>query len=161
MDIYATKGTFLALQLSGHRCKRIRTGNQFRLGDFDIMPFKTVHDAAEPVGFLIANSNGEKLLFLTDTAYCEYKFKGLTQIMIECNFSNDIINEQDMPTGQKQRLLNSHMSLERVLDFFDASDTSKLEEVHLIHLSDGNSDEKLFKRKVQEVVGVPVYVCGA
>ena len=30
----------------------------------------------------------------------------------------------------------------------------------LLHLSDGNSDEAMFKRMVQRVAGVPVYVEG-
>jgi len=33
----------------------------------------------------------EKVLYLTDTAYCKYRFRGLTHIMVECNHSWDIL----------------------------------------------------------------------
>ena len=38
------------------------------LGSFDILPFPTFHDAAEPMGFLIrSRTDGDKLVFATDT----------------------------------------------------------------------------------------------
>jgi hypothetical protein len=33
-----------------------------------------------------------------------------------------------------------------------------LQEIHLLHLSDANSNEKEFKEKIQKLTGVPVYV---
>ena len=35
---------------------------------------------------------------------------------------------------------------------------SKLKELHLIHLSDRNSDPELFKRECQKICGVPTYI---
>lgn len=161
LDVYATKGTFDAVAAYGRHAKDIVSGKQFNIGSLTILPFDTVHDCAEPVGFLVANKQHEKLLFLTDTAYCKYQFKGVTHLIIECNFSDEIINSIEFNPAQKRRLINSHMSLGRVIDFLEVNDLSCLQEVYLIHLSDGNSDEKLFKESVQAVTGVPVYVCVA
>jgi phosphoribosyl 1,2-cyclic phosphodiesterase len=60
----------------------------------------------------------------------------------------------------RKRLLRSHFSLENVLEFLRANDMSKVQEIYLLHLSDNNSDEAMFKRRVQEVTGKPVYVAG-
>jgi len=38
------------------------------------------------------------------------------------------------------------------------NDSNRLEEVHLLHLSDNHADEQFFKKEVQKIVGVPVYV---
>src|SRR5699024_3504053 len=120
------------------------------------------HDVSEPYGFLLANKQGEKLLFATDTFYIRYKFKGLTHLLIECNYSMDILNENIVTgrvhKGMKNRLIKSHFSLENVKEFLKVNDLSKVQEIHLLHLSDSNSDEELFKREVQELTGKAVYI---
>ena len=47
-----------------------------------------------------------------------------------------------------------------VKEFLRANDLSKVEEIHLLHLSDGNSDEARFKREIQELTGRVVMVAG-
>ena len=42
----------------------------------------------------------------------------------------------------------------------EANDLSKLEEIHLIHLSSNNANATYIKQSIQEVTGVPVYVGG-
>ena len=128
------------------------------------MPFDVEHDCAEPLGFLIVTGK-EKVLFMTDTAYTKHRFTGLTHIMIEANFCADLL-ERNVAAGivessRRRRLLESHMSIQRVVDFLKANDLSKLKEIHLMHLSSKNSDEQLFKSTIQKITGVPVYVCGA
>jgi len=56
------------------------------------------------------------------------------------------------------RLLRSHFGLDHVKDFLRANDVSKVQEIWLLHLSDGNSDEVRFRREVQEVTGALVRV---
>ena len=162
VDLYTSKGTAEAIGLAGHRLNIIKAKQLFKLGEWSILPFDTEHDAAEPLGFFIQNGN-DKLLFLTDTSFCRYKFMGITQLIIECNFANDIL-EENIKSGRversrKKRLLESHMSLERVKDFINNNYTGSLQEIYLIHLSDANSDEARFKREIQELTGLPVFVC--
>ena len=35
----------------------------------------------------------------------------------------------------------------------------ELKEIYLLHLSNDNSDEDLFKKTVQKIIGIEVYVC--
>src|SRR5699024_8239819 len=161
INVYASKGTIDTEGINHHRLKKIEARKQFKIGNWIIMPFEVEHDAAEPYGFLIANGN-DKLLFATDTYYVRYKFKGLTHIMVECNYSIEILDSNIVagytPPFLKRRLLQSHFSLENVIEFLKVNDLSKLQEIHLLHLSDSNSNEAEFKRKIQEVTGVPVYI---
>lgn len=162
IDVYASRGTIEALGATGHRVKPVKAREQFKLGTWTILPFYTVHDAAEPLGFLLANRAGDKLLYLTDTAYSKYRFRGLTHLMLECNYSLDILRENaangTIPVDLKNRIIRTHFSLENVKDFLRANDLSKVQEIWLIHLSDGNSDAERFKREIQELTGKPVYI---
>lgn len=162
IDTYLSAGTMQALGVNHHRLKAVETLQPFIIGTWRIMPFETEHDTAEPIGFLLANKAGDKLLFATDTYFIRYKFKGVTHLMIECNYSKSIldknIDEGITPRIMRKRLIKSHFSLENVLEFLKANDLSKVQEIHLLHLSDSNSDEALFKNEVQKVTGKPVYV---
>ncbi|MFP3339274.1 hypothetical protein R0J91_14955, partial [Micrococcus sp. SIMBA_131] len=53
--------------------------------------------------------------------------------------------------GMKNRLIKSHLCLENVKEFLLANDISKVQEIHLLHMSDTNSDEVLFKKEIQEI----------
>lgn len=162
IDCYMSAGTVEVLGISGHRVNIVRAKKQFRLGSWTILPFETQHDAQEPLGFLFANQAGEKLLYATDTYYIRYRFHGLTHIMVECNYSLDILKRNveagAVPKELKSRILKSHFSLENVKDFLRANDLSKVQEIWLLHLSDGNSDEARFKREIQELTGKMVFI---
>lgn len=162
IDCYMSQGTAKTLNISGHRAKIIKAQKQITVGTWTILPFEAQHDAAEPLGFLLANQAGEKLLFATDTYYVKYRFHGLTHIMIECNYAPDILQANveagKVPAAMKNRLLHSHFSLDNVKEFLKANDLSKVREIHLLHLSDGNSDAERFKREIQQLTGKMVYV---
>jgi phosphoribosyl 1,2-cyclic phosphodiesterase len=162
IDCYMSRGTAEALGLSGHRIHIIKTKQQFRIGTWTILPFETQHDAQEPLGFLLANQDGEKLLYATDTYFIRYRFRGLTHIAVECNYSLDILKRNveagAVPKELKSRLLKSHFSLENVKKFLLANDLSKVEAIFLLHLSDNNSDSERFKREIQELTGKPTYI---
>ena len=85
VDVYTSAGTAEALGLGGHRLHTIRPRTWFELGSWRVLPFETVHDAREPLGFLLA-SGADRVLFATDTAYIRYRFPGLTHIMVEANY---------------------------------------------------------------------------
>lgn len=161
IDCYMSAGTTQALNLSGHRLHILRAREQFRIGTWTVLPFETQHDAAEPLGFLL-QSGAEKLLYLTDSFYCRYRFAGLTHVAIECNYASDILAENvangTVPPALRNRILRSHFSLQHVKEFLQANDLSRVTEIHLIHLSDANSDAARFKREIQELTGRQVFV---
>jgi phosphoribosyl 1,2-cyclic phosphodiesterase len=166
IDCYMSQGTTDTLKVTGHRVNIIKAKQkakqQFRIGTWTILPFETQHDAAEPLGFLLANQSGEKLLYATDTYYIRYMFKELTHIMVECNYAADILRSNVeaglIEPALKDRILKSHFSLENVKRFLQANDLSKVQGIWLLHLSDNNSDCERFKREVMELTGKPTYI---
>jgi phosphoribosyl 1,2-cyclic phosphodiesterase len=161
VDVYASAGTMGALGLAGYRAHQVVARRQFTLGTWIVLPFETEHDAAEPLGFLLS-SGGERLLYATDTYYIRYRFQGLTHIMVECNYSADIMAVNmaagAVPAELKKRLIRSHFSLENVKKMLKSNDLSKVQEIYLVHLSDGNSDAARFKREIQELTGKMVFI---
>lgn len=161
IDCYMSQGTAEALGLFGHRVHIIKARQQFQLGTFTVLPFELQHDVFN-LGFLLANQEGEKLLYASDTSYIRYRFRGLTHIMIETNYSLDILNgnveARKIPPEMKKRVMRSHMSLETAKKFLKANDLSKVEAIFLLHLSDNNSDCERFKREVMELTGKPTYI---
>ena len=161
IDCYMSRGTAEALGLTGHRIKPVEAKRPFNVGTWTVLPFDTQHDCAEPLGFLLASGN-EKLLYATDTYYLRYRFAGLTHLMIEANYSADIpeanVAAGLVPREMQKRLIRSHFSLENVKNCLKANDLSKVREIWLIHLSDGNSDAERFKREIQELTGKMVFV---
>ncbi|WP_270995662.1 MBL fold metallo-hydrolase [Listeria seeligeri] len=160
IKIYASEGTFSALNIPDRRQFILKEKNAQTVGEWIILPFRIEHDAIEPLGFMIQHQN-ERLLFITDSYYVRYKFKNINYLMIECNYSADILeknvsNEVIHPV-QKKRVLKSHFSLENVKDFLKANDLSHLREIHLLHISEKNGDPERFKNEIQAMTGIPVY----
>jgi len=162
IDCYMSQGTAEAMDVSGHRLHIIKARKQFHIGSWVVLPFETQHDAVEPLGFLLANQDGDKLLYATDTYYIRYRFSGLTHIMVECNYAADILKAKVkagmMEPAIKKRILRSHFSLKNVKEFLQANDLSKVREIWLLHMSNENSDAERFKREIQEITGKMVFV---
>ncbi len=160
LDVYTSQATLDALGLSGHRFHAVEHGRRFAICSWTIQPFRSVHEGeqdGDTLGFILRNRAGEKMLFLTDTCYCPFRFNGLSVIAIECNYAADILAES-VRAGQvtrslQKRIRSSHMSLETAKEFFRANDLSQVREIWLLHLSDSNSDAERFKREIQETTG--------
>jgi phosphoribosyl 1,2-cyclic phosphodiesterase len=163
VEVCTSPGTTKALGLEHHRLRPVRAKETFKVGTWTVRAFETQHDAQEPLGFLLhTRASNERLLYATDTYYIRYKFPGLTHIMVECNYAADILEANvkrgSVPEVLKKRLLASHFSLNNVKEFLKANDLSKVQEIWLLHMSDGNSNANRFKREIQELTGKPVYV---
>jgi len=163
IDIYSSTGTLDSIGILNHRTHKVKALQLFNVGGFDVLPFDTQHDAKEPLGFLIHHKEMGKLLFITDSYYCKYIFTGLTHIMVECNYSKSIIEENlkngTLDKGQANRLLKSHFSLEKVKEFLLANNLSEVKEILLMHLSNRNSNAAEFQEEIEKLTGIPVRVC--
>lgn len=161
VPVYSSPGTRNALGINHHNFIAVPPLNQFNIdGKWSVKMFPVVHDAEEPVGFLVRNSE-EGLVYITDTAYTKYTFTDISYYLVECNYSKRILRNNDkIHPAQRTRLLRSHFELHDVIGFLQATDLSQTKEIHLLHLSDGNSDEKEFRREITRNIGVPVKIAG-
>jgi len=135
---------------------------KFKIGDFTILPFPTVHDAVGSYGYIISHKKTGKILFLTDSFYSKYKFKGLNHILCEANYCPDIVDKRvssgNLHPLAAKRLETSHMSIKTCMQLLKANDLSKVKNIVLIHLSSGNSNAKDFQKQVTGLTGKKVTV---
>lgn len=158
IPVFATKGTFFELGINHSSYVRaipLIVHETIKLGNFTIKSFDVKHDAKEPVGFIISHPECGRVLFLTDTCYCEYTFPKLNNIIIEANFSKAIIDSKFGPESGKEflrnRILRNHFSLEHCKNLLSVNDLSQVNNIVLIHLSDSNSNEVEFQQEVYEL----------
>lgn len=174
VDCYMSFGTAEALGVTGHHRAHVLNAKKtyifsteilshprMSFTSWHIVPFTLQHDCAEGLGFIIGQGN-DRLLFIPDTAYVKDRFAGVTHLVVECNHIEDILSENIKKSGVNamvgRRARRNHMSLGTLINFIKANNLSEsLREIHLIHLSDANSDEKRMIDEVQALTGVPTY----
>ena len=164
VDVYTSQGTATARGWASHRLHIVKSQEHFNVGSFKVMAFDVEHDSPEPLGFFIYSSvTKEKLLYCTDTFYVKYRFDGLTHIMCECNYDRQILLD-NVKTGEVEpfvakRIMNSHMSIDTLLNMLKANDMRRVQKIYLLHISSGNGNAVAFKEQVQKLTGAEVYIC--
>jgi ribonuclease BN (tRNA processing enzyme) len=89
----------------------------------------------------------------------KYKFNELRHILIECNYSEEILQRNGVSNEfLKNRTINSHMSYETCCSTLIANDLSLVQNIVLIHLSDRNSDANMFRHGICELTNKNVYI---
>lgn len=152
---FMSRGTARALNIEEHPLVHILSeGESKRTGGFALKPFRIEHDAQEPFGFLINHPESGKILFATDTYYIRYRFRGLSQVMLECNYElGTLINNHKhgiIGRERYERTLASHMSLGTCLATLRANDLRAVNNIVLLHLSELNADPEAFRRSVAD-----------
>ena len=83
--------------------------------------------------------------------------------MIECNYVKSVLDEQvengKINVSLRNRIVRNHLSLESLVEALKAADLSRCKKIYVLHLSDGNSNEEVIKRTIQELTGVEVVIC--
>ena len=142
--------------------QHVETRREFRAGTFRILPFGAEHDVP-CYGYQVASEEtGEKLVYITDSAYVRYTFTGLTHLMIEANYAEDImlgnVRDDKIPFPLAERVAQTHMSIDTLLELLRANDMTRVRQIYLLHLSNNNSDAEAFKKMVQQETGAEVYI---
>lgn len=139
----------------------IKAKTTYQIGSFKVQPFPLKHDV-ENFGFLIDHPESGLFCFVTDTHYCPYTFPGLNNILIELNYSDAIVEEKLLKGNSnmfvRNRVLFSHMELQTAIDFLKANDLSKVNNIVLLHLSEGNSNAAEFQKRISEITGKSVHI---
>ncbi len=161
MEVFASEGTADALDCGLITIAADRV--QFQVGSLEIMPFATFHDAAEPLGFLIySRSDGERLVFATDTVNLAYQFPQVNLLALEANYDAEILaRNEKMPEKVRKRVTNSHMEINTLCQYLRTLDLSACRTLYLLHLSNAASSEGRFISRVRQVVPrhVEIVIC--
>lgn len=164
IPVYMSNGTAKSLDLDvkNRLLSTMVDSGIYHIGNFTVQAFNVQHDCAEPFGFLIHHPETGMVLFATDTYYLAYTFRGLNNILIECNYRLDIL-EANIATGRvpaitRDRTIKSHMSYETCQETLLANDLSGVNNIVLIHLSNGNSNAVDFQKGIHEATGKTVHI---
>lgn len=162
VPLYMSAGTLKAVEpgINILRNHNLRESGYYRIGNFIVVPFGVKHDALEPLGFIITHFECGAILFATDTYYipCNFNEFEIHHVMVECNYSKEILKQNNQLEKLKDRIMQSHFELEDVKDFFTANSFEELRDVTLLHLSNANSNAEQFMDEIQVLTKRPVYI---
>lgn len=147
---------------NSHFAHTVEPMKAYRIGGFRVMPLLAIHDVP-CLSYVIEHPEMGRLLFMTDSVSFDYVIRDLDHIMIEANYSDDIldsnINLGLEPATIRQRLLQSHCELSTTSRIIQAQQPmGHLKEVVLLHLSSRNSDKTKFQSTIEKQTGIPTHV---
>lgn len=129
----------------------------FHIGDLEVFPFSTPHDAADPCGFNISDGK-KKISIATDLGNITPKIlthlKNSSFLMLESNYDPEVLKFSSYPYSLKKRIagptghLENSITGQTVCKLIDTG----LKDVLLIHLSkENNFPELAYKTIVEEL----------
>ena len=155
--MYGLYGTLPSL------CNVAIVDQPFKIGDFEITPIETSHDATNPCAYLIKDKE-ESLFYMTDTGVfvddCLSLFKNPTYLIIESNHDIKMLLNTNRPFELKNRIMSEkgHLCNEdsAIAALSIAGENTK--EIVLAHLSEeANTPETALEayQKIFSHFGVP------
>lgn len=128
-----------------------------KYGEFVIKSFPLVHDVP-CFGFLVCHPECGRVLYISDTEYVKYRFKNLSNILVEANYSKDLLSESGEAAEKRNHVLSGHMEIGTTCEFLRVNQNLELRNVMLLHLSEYNADSDKFRDMASRVVDCPVYI---
>lgn len=148
IPLYATIATAAKLNiLCGFKIMHKYTW--IKTGGFSFYAFDVIHDAVEPVNFIVYHEEMGMFAYITDTNHININAE-INHWLIECNYVN--LDEPD--TYLAKRIRENHSSLQNTLDILSVSGGYKAKSITLCHLSENNGSPKHMIRTVHKVIGV-------
>ena len=115
LPVYATEGTWLGMSEkigavdALNRCIMVPE-QDFYIGEMNITPFSTPHDANEPVG-LVFECRGARFAIATDCGCIKKGWfshvKGADAVLLESNYDPDMLKAGSYPYDLKRRILSN------------------------------------------------------
>jgi phosphoribosyl 1,2-cyclic phosphodiesterase len=140
------------------KAKVLEMGKKTLIGGFRVQPIPLEH-SVQCYGFIIEHKECGKILFATDCKEFRYKVKNLHHILIECNYSEDVLIDNMCDNVEMRSHHENHLELNDCVAAIKANYNANLQNVVLIHLSNNNSNEAVFVDTVKSAIGLNnVYV---
>jgi phosphoribosyl 1,2-cyclic phosphodiesterase len=152
--VATTIGTIRAAGFAGLACEvvTLEPGQYARVGSLSVLPFRTSHDAAQPVGYRIEAQTGECVGLATDTGIMtEEAAEALTDVDllgIESNHDLGMLDNGPYPSYLKRRIRSAqgHLSNPDAADALERLASDRLRRVFALHRSSTNNSATLAKR---------------
>lgn len=140
------------------KCKCVEHLCKYKVGNFWILPLKVPHGNCECFAYHINLPDGQTLFFATDLEELPWTVQGINHLMIEVNNCEETVLNNLCDGVDIHSRADNHLSLEKALEATRRLYSAKLSKVILLHLSNGNSDENIIKRRFKEELGIDVVI---
>lgn len=128
-------------------------GKKYKIGNFVVQPISVYHNV-ENYAYIVDCDEFGRMLFITDCVRFPYRLRKANHLLLEANYSNDIVIDH-MMNGYEIRSQNQyHMELEDTIECIKNNMSSELNNVVIAHLSDGQSDERMFADRIYDETGI-------
>ena len=142
------------------RVEHIRAGQRVIVGDIEVSPLSSPHDAVDPLGFTF-RANGTKVAIVTDLGYLpelvKVHLRDSDCLMLESNHDLDMLKVGPYPWHIKQRVMSrtGHLSNHTVSEFFADAEAfdGHARYVVLAHLSENNNNPDVARISAAEALG--------
>jgi len=157
VPVMATAGTLGGLPLPLPDADPLASGRVVRVGDLEVLPVQTCHDAREPVGFVVEGGRA-RVGLVTDTGVCTEllveRLSGCHAVLLECNHDRDLLRVGPYPWPLKQRIASrtGHLSNEQASAALERLAHSGLEVVVGMHLSQTNNRPEMVRRELSAIL---------
>jgi hypothetical protein len=153
---YSSLDTFDNLKITHHNVSPMLPIKAYPVGNFQVVGFDVTHDV-RCFGFCIQHKEIGVTVFITDASEVNYKFDKLTNILLEINYDEEILDD-NFYKGHgngflRERIKNAHLSLEQAKEFLLNNDLSNVLNILLLHLSNSNSHALNFKSEIEKLTG--------
>jgi phosphoribosyl 1,2-cyclic phosphodiesterase len=139
-----------------HRHEVFASGTSFEVEDLTIHPFSVSHDAADPVGFVLQDSQS-RLGYCADTGIVsrlmEHRLSLCQALIFECNHDPQLLKNGPYPESLKQRVRSKsgHLANGQALVFLKKiAEEGCLTHVVLAHISETNNHPEKIQQAIEE-----------
>lgn len=145
--VWLTHGTFNALRDQRFTHTNLISAHQpFKIGDIDIDPFPTPHDAAESCQYIFSNQD-VRFACVTDlgasTPHVEEKLSGVTGLLVESNYDEHMLSNGPYPPSLQARIRSDfgHLGNVQAGQLVKRVDHADMQTILLGHLSEQNNTD--------------------
>ncbi len=156
LPVWCTHGTYQGARDNRFASVRLFHAHEpFVIGDLEIDPFPTPHDAAESCQFVF-KADGVSFANLTDLGACTQHVKGklcgVNGLVIECNYDNDMLANGPYPPSLQARIRSGygHLGNDQAAQLLEQLDHPDLQAILLGHLSEQNNSDAIALKTVTE-----------
>jgi len=163
-QVFATEGTARTPDLATTHVTTFASGEQVRVGAFEVEAVATPHDATEPVGVVVtAVGTGARVGICYDVGHVNDGVRTLCQcvdvLVLEANHDEGMLWAGPYPPWLRARIASStgHLSNRAAAEVARDVATPQLAHVILAHLSEQNNSPELAQRTVRAALRKTVF----
>lgn len=122
-----------------------------------VTPLEVPHNA-QNYAYIIDHNEFGRLVFCTDAVRFPYKIRNVNHLLIEANYSDDVLIEHLCNNDVIRSANEHHMEINDTVEAIRNNISPALNTVVLCHLSGGQSDEKMFRERIFGEFGINCYI---